>query len=109
VGTTVGTFLIRRLASTALWAPLWASGYDRFTFLIWALGEIGNNSDFGGSNAVFRGFRFGENAQKRAHFAIFQNRSFCREKRDKNERSLHGRFLGWRALLLRRNTDRSLI
>ena len=27
----------------------------------------------------FRGFRFGENAQKRAHFAIFQNRSFCRE------------------------------
>jgi len=31
-------------------------------------------------NAVFRGFRFGENAQKRAHFGVFQNRSFCRGK-----------------------------
>ena len=85
MGTTVGTFLIWRLADKALWARLWASGYDRSTFLIWGLGEIGNNSDFGGPNAVFRGFRFGENAQKRAHFAIFENRSFCRGNRGENE------------------------
>ena len=80
MGTTVGTFLIRRLASAALWARLWASRYVRFTFLIWVLGEIGNNSDFGGPNAVSRGLRFRENRKKRAHFVIFENRSFCREK-----------------------------
>jgi len=32
----------------------------------------------------FRGLRFGENAQKRAHFVIFQNLPFCRENRVQN-------------------------
>jgi len=42
---------------------------------------------------VGRGFRFGENAQKRAHFVIFENRSFCREKRLETGRLVEGVFL----------------